>query len=66
MHAALAAQAFTPHTAETAKIIVVSTIAAIVVFGRRLLYLAICGTIILFTVAVVVGIVALAQLVHGL
>jgi hypothetical protein len=66
MHAALTTQAFTPHTAETAKMIAVSTIAAIVVFGRRLLYLVAYGMVILFLATAVAGIVVLAQLMHGL
>jgi hypothetical protein len=62
MHAMLAAQAFTPHTVRTAKAIVLLMAAAIMIFRQRLLYFAVYGILILFTVAVVVGMVALAQL----
>jgi len=62
MHTMLAAQAFTPHTAGTAKIIIVLVAAAIMIFRQRLLYLIAYGMIILFAVALVVGMVAIAQL----
>jgi hypothetical protein len=62
MHAILAAQAFTPHIARTAKITIVLMAAAIMIFRQRLLYLAAYGILILFAVALVVGIVAIVQL----
>jgi hypothetical protein len=62
MHAMLAAQAFTPHTAGTAKITIVLIAAAIMIFRQRLLYVAAYGIIVLFAVALIVGVVAIAQL----
>lgn len=62
MHAVLAAQAFTPHPVRTAKAIVILMAAAIMIFRQRLLYFAFYGILILFTVAAVAGMVALAQL----
>jgi len=66
MHTTLAAQALTPHTAGTAKLIALLAIAAIVIFRQRLLYIALCATIILFAVAATAGIVVFARLIHGL
>jgi hypothetical protein len=62
MLAMLAAQAFTPHAVRTAKAIVILMTAGIMIFRQRLLYFVFYGVLILFTVAVVVGTVALAQL----
>jgi hypothetical protein len=62
MDAMLAAQEFTPHTARTVKAIIFLTIGATLIFRQRLLYFAVYGVIILFVVTVVVGIVAIAQL----
>ena len=62
MDSMLAAQAFTPHTARTARAIIVLIAGAILIFRQRLLYFAVYGVIILFAVTVVVGIVSIAQL----
>lgn len=62
----LAAKVFTPHAAQTARVIIVLIIAATVIFGRRLLYLLAHALIIVLAVAVVVGAVALVQIMHGL
>jgi hypothetical protein len=62
----LAAQVFAPHAAKTARVIIVLMIAVILIFGRRLLYLLAYGLIILFAVAVLVGAVTLAHIMHGL
>jgi len=62
----LATQAFTPHAAQTARVIIVLIIAASVIFGRRLLYLLAYGLIIFFAVAIIVGAVTLVHIMHGL
>lgn len=62
----LAARAFAPHTAGAARVIIVLIAAAILIFRQRLLYLLAYALIIFFTVAVVVGAVTLAHILHGL
>ncbi|HEX4091258.1 MAG TPA: hypothetical protein VHZ33_21305 [Trebonia sp.] len=64
MHAIIAAHAFTPHTSETARGVIALIVGAIVIFRQRLLYLVATAIVILFAVAVVVGMLTLAQLMH--
>src|SRR5215469_11573385 len=62
----LAARVFAPHAVQTARVIIVLMIAAIVIFGRRLLYLLAYALIIAFAVTVVVGAATLLHILHGL
>jgi hypothetical protein len=62
MNAVLAAQVFAPHAAGTAKVILILAGAAILIFRQHLLSALVYGILILFAVALVVGIVTLAQL----
>jgi hypothetical protein len=62
MNVMLSAQVFAPHAASTTKAILILAGAAILIFRQHLLPALVYGILILFTIALVVGVVTLAQL----